>query len=81
MKLESEIQSRLIKKYSKEGWLCCKIIQTSLNGIPDILLIKNGQYKWIEVKRKGKKLDPLQEYRKKELESFGAIVETFISEE
>ncbi len=56
-----------------------KLIQTTKNGINDLLCLKKKKYLWIEVKREGKKADPLQEYRHKELSKHGAKVITVTS--
>jgi len=69
--LESSIQSRIIKRYTEEGWLVVKIGLCNLNGIPDLLCLRDGKALFIEVKRKGKKPRPLQEYRIKQLQEHG----------
>jgi Holliday junction resolvase len=71
MKLESEKQRKLIEKYESDGYYVIKLIQTNKNGIPDLILLKDGKCFFIEVKREGEKPKPLQEYRRKELEAKG----------
>lgn len=73
--LESQIQSRIIKRMQADGWLCVRLIQTNMNGIPDLLCMKDGQAKFIEVKREGEKPRPLQAYRHEQLRQQGFIVE------
>lgn len=70
-KLESVIQSSLIKKYESQGYMVVKLILTNKSGIPDLLLLKDGKASFVEVKREGQKPRPLQEYRIKELRSLG----------
>lgn len=70
-RLESVIQSSLIKKYESQGYMVVKLILTNKSGIPDLLLLKDGKASFIEVKREGQKPRPLQEYRIKELRSLG----------
>lgn len=53
-----------------------KLIQTTVNGIPDTILIKDGKVIFAEIKRPNKVLDPLQEYRKKQLIEHGIEVLT-----
>lgn len=74
MELESKKQARIIKKYESQGYYVVKLIQTNKNGIPDLLLLKDGKCFFIEVKRDNEKPRPLQEYRKKELENQGVKV-------
>jgi Holliday junction resolvase len=71
---ESLLQSKIIKKLKSNGYFVTKLIQTSTNGIPDILAIKDGKSIFIEVKTLNKKPSKLQGYRIKQLESFGAKV-------
>jgi len=68
---ESQIQSKIIKRYELDGWYVIKIIQCNKNGISDLIAFKNSKAIFIEVKKPGKKLRPLQEYRKKELKNYG----------
>jgi Holliday junction resolvase len=73
--LESVVQKKIIDHLTKEKWFVLKIISANKNGIPDLMAIKNGQTIFIEVKQKGKKVKKggLQEYRIKELNSFGVL--------
>lgn len=68
---ESKFQSKLIKQYESEGWYVIKMITTSKNGIPDLLLLKPNEIKFIEVKAQNGKLSELQKYRVQELTEFG----------
>ena len=52
-----------------------KLIQTSKNGIPDLLLLKDGIASFIEVKTETGRLSELQKYRIKQLEEKGFKVE------
>ena len=73
--LESLIQSRVIKRLEKEGWLVVKLSLTNLSGLPDLMALKDGITKFIEVKRPGEKPRPLQEYRHSQLRALGFEVE------
>ena len=64
---ESTYQNKLIKKYEAEGWYVLKLIKTNKNGIPDLILLKPNDVKFVEVKGSSGVLSPLQEYRIKEL--------------
>lgn len=70
-RLESDIQSSLIKKYESQGYMVVKLILTNKSGIPDLLLLKDGKASFVEVKRHRQKPRPLQEYRINELRSLG----------
>lgn len=73
--LESRIQSRIIERYQQQGWICVRLIQTNLNGIPDLLLLREGKARFIEVKRPGNKPEPLQAFRIEQLRRAGFEVE------
>ena len=70
MKTERQIQDKIIKKLKSEGFFVTKLISTSTNGIADILAIKNGIAKFVEVKRKDGKLSEIQKYRIEELKKY-----------
>lgn len=73
---ESELQTKIIKHYEAKGYLVIKIIQSSKNGIPDLLLIKEGEHPFfIEVKTEQGRLSELQKYRIKQLEKCGCKTE------
>lgn len=81
VKLESGIQRRIIKEYERAGWYVVKLVLTNKPGIPDLLLLKDGKVRFVEVKRKGETPRPLQQYRHDELASLGFEVEVFTGEE
>jgi Holliday junction resolvase len=68
---EQKIQSKIIAKLQKEGWLCVKLIRTSVNGIPDLLCLRQGVTMFVEVKRPEGKLSELQKVRVKQLQEHG----------
>lgn len=57
-----------------EGYFVLKIIKSNLNGIPDILAIKDNKPTFIEVKRPNGKLSELQKVRIKQLKEKGINV-------
>ena len=77
MKTEQQIQTKIKKKLQERGWFVTKLIKTSTNGIPDLLAIKKGKARFIEVKRENGKLAPLQQMRLDELIQAGAIVKVW----
>jgi len=72
--LEQQIQTKIIKQLTKEGWLCLKIIKLSASGYPDLLCHRDGETMYIEVKRPVGKLSALQELRILELRAKGITV-------
>lgn len=70
--LESKIQAKVIKRYTDQGYFVVKLIKTNKNGIPDLMMLKDGKVLFVEVKRPiiGK-LSKVQEYRIKELKEYG----------
>lgn len=79
---EADIQRKIITYLTKEGWICLKLIQTNLNGIPDLVCLKDGRSVFIEVKQPGKKPNDLQQYRIEKLHKAGfeAIVATSLDD-
>lgn len=59
---ESILQAKIIKALESAGWFVVKLIQTSKNGIPDLLCLKNKEVVFIEVKAEKNKPSPLQMY-------------------
>jgi Holliday junction resolvase len=68
---EALIQRQIKEYLEKEGWMVIKLIQTSVNGIPDLLALKDGRAVFIEVKQTGKKPNELQQYRIEKLREKG----------
>jgi Holliday junction resolvase len=79
---ESNIQTSIKKYLETNGWMVIKLIQTSVNGIPDLMCLKNGRTVFIEVKQPGKKPTDLQQYRIEKLHKngFEAFVVTSLQE-
>ena len=73
---EQDFQAKLIKTYEAQGWYVVKLIQCNKAGMPDLILTKPNEVKWVEVKSAKGKLSPVQEYRHQELRARGFTVET-----
>ena len=71
----SRLQTKTIKKYESDGFFVINLIATNHNGIPDLLCLKDG-FKpiFIEIKEKGDKVSPLQQYIHKQLKKQGFTV-------
>jgi hypothetical protein len=75
---EQQIQTRRIKELEEQGYYVIKLMKTNKNGIPDLIAIpRDSDVLFSEVKKPNGKLSRLQEYRIKELESYGIKVEVF----
>lgn len=71
---EALIQKKIKERHEKDGWLVVKLIQTTMNGIPDLLMIRHGKMVFVEVKQEGKISTPLQEYIQNIIRSKGVDV-------
>ena len=73
---ESKIQKKIIDNLTDRGFMVIKLMKTNTNGIPDLLILKNGIAKFVEVKKPGGKISQLQKYRIKKLreQNFEAVV-------
>lgn len=70
--LESEIEKTLIIEVKKHGGVALKFVSPGMIGVPDrIVLMNNGKMAFIELKAPGKKIRPIQEKRKSQLERLG----------
>ena len=72
---DAAFQRKLIKQYEADGWYVLKVIQCNKPGWPDLLLLKNGQYRLIEVKAADGRISPIQTYRHAELQKLGIHVD------
>lgn len=52
-----------------------KLIQTNRSGLPDLLLLRPNEVRWVEVKAAKGRLSAVQVYRHQELRQLGFAVE------
>ena len=73
---ESQIQKKIIDNFTDRGFMVVKLMKTNTNGIPDLLILKNGIAKFVEVKKPNGEISELQKYRIKKLreQGFDAVV-------
>ena len=64
---ERDVERYLIKECEKRGWLCWKFVSPGRRGVPDRIVIRPGAVAFVEVKRKGGRVSPLQIRRIEEL--------------
>ena len=76
--LESAIQSNIKKKMQDDGWIVVKLIKTSMNGIPDLMCLKEGEVKFIEVKQPKGVISPIQAHVIKTLRENGFDVKVWV---
>lgn len=76
---ERDVERYLVKECEKRGWLCWKFVSPGRRGVPDRVVIRHGGVAFVEVKRKGGRVSPLQIRRIEELTRRGVaarVVET-----
>ena len=72
MMQERDIEQALIRAVRRSGGLCLKFVSPGWAGAPDrICLWKNGRIAFVELKRPGGKIRPLQKKRLEQLRSLG----------
>ena len=57
---ESEIESKSVKAVKEYGWWGIKLLPMKCAGLPDRFFIGHGKVVFIEYKRPGEKLRPIQ---------------------
>ena len=64
-------QRKLILEYEEKGYFVVSLIRLSKNGLPDLMLIKDGEVSFIECKEGNDRLSELQKYRIRQLREMG----------
>ena len=69
---ESVIEKKLRLEVKKNDGMAVKFVSPGLAGVPDrLLLLPGGKCAFVALKAPGKRLRPLQEKRKRQLEALG----------
>lgn len=72
---EKIIEKELKNAAKSMGGIALKFISPGFNGMPDrLVLLPRGKIAFIELKAPGKKLRPIQEKRKRQIEALGFLV-------
>ena len=72
---ERDIEKKLTKAVKDQGGMCPKLISPGMDGMPDrLVLMPQARIGFVEVKRPGVRLRPLQERRHAQLRSLGFLV-------
>ena len=74
--MKEKIIEKEFKNAAKSmGGIALKLISPGFNGMPDrLVLLPRGKIAFIELKAPGKKLRPIQEKRKRQIEALGFMV-------
>lgn len=78
---ESTIQRKVREAYERAGWMVVKILQTNMNGWPDLQCHKDGITHFIECKTGTKQPGALQKYRHAQLRQQGFVVRVLYTAE
>ena len=76
---ESTIERELKIKIEQLGGICLKWSSPGNRGVPDRIVIYPGGVIFVELKRPGEKLRPLQEYQRQKFKDLGVTVEVIDS--
>lgn len=68
---EQQIQKKITDELTKSGWMVIKLMKTNCNGITDLMALRDGVTKFIEVKKPNGTISELQKFRIKQLRSNG----------
>lgn len=69
---EKRVEEALSRAVKRLGGMAVKFVSPGLDGVPDrIVLLPGGKVAFVELKAPGKRLRPLQEKRKRQLEGLG----------
>ena len=72
---EKYIEQNLVATVKSMGGIAPKFVSPGIDGMPDrIVLLPMGRIAFVECKATGKKMRPLQNKRKKQLEALGFLV-------
>lgn len=72
---ERYIEQKLVAAVKSLGGMAPKFVSPGIDGMPDrIVLLPMGKIAFVECKATGKKMRPLQNKRKKQLEALGFLV-------
>lgn len=70
--MERDIERKLVAAAKKADGMALKFVSPGWDGVPDrIILFPGGRMAFVEVKRPGGRLRPLQEKRKEQIEALG----------
>lgn len=72
---ESAVENKLRNATKQHGGIALKFTSPGLAGVPDrLIILPDGKYAFVEVKRPGGKTRPIQEIRHQQLRNLGCMV-------
>ena len=71
---ERDVERAFVDEVKKRGGIAWKFTSPGTDGVPDRLVMFPGFICFVELKAPGKKMRPLQEKRKREIEKMGFLV-------
>lgn len=72
---ESAVENKLRDAAKKRGGIALKFTSPGLAGVPDrLIILPDGKYAFVEVKRPGGKTRPIQKIRHQQLRNLGCKV-------
>mgnify|MGYP000264073682 FL=1 len=72
---EKYIEQKMVAAVKSLGGMAPKFVSPGIDGMPDrIVLLPMGRIAFVECKATGKKMRPLQNKRKRQLEALGFLV-------
>lgn len=78
---EKSIEMYLKSEIEKLGGKAFKFSSPGNNGVPDRIILLAGEVRFVELKKPGKHLRPIQAYRKRQFEKLGFQVLVIDSKE
>lgn len=72
--LEKQVEEYFCREVKKHGGLALKLTSPGHAGVPDRVVLHDGKILFVELKRPGGKLRPLQRYVFSRMRKFGAKV-------
>lgn len=72
--LENELEKLFLRGVRKKGGEAFKFSSPGSNGVPDRVVLFEGQVFFVELKKPGQKLRPLQKAMKRKFERLGFFV-------
>lgn len=78
---ESTIERELKNRIDDLGGACLKWASPGNRGVPDRIVLYQGDVIFVELKRPGQKLRPLQDYQRRKFQELGVDVEVIDSME
>ena len=77
--LESKIEAYLTRRINAAGGICWKWPATARAGVPDRIVVIDGQVIFVELKAPGGKVSRLQQHTHEQMREAGARVEVLRS--